>query len=60
MSGTPVTVAVDSIASRIVVPRGQRVVIDADLATLYGVTTKRLNEQVKRTPGASRPTSCSR
>ncbi|MCZ7587138.1 MAG: ORF6N domain-containing protein [Deltaproteobacteria bacterium] len=28
--------------------RGQRVVIDADLAALYGVTTKRLNEQVKR------------
>ncbi len=28
--------------------RGLRVMIDADLATLYGVTTKRLNEQVKR------------
>jgi len=28
--------------------RGQRVVLDTDLAELYGVPTKRLNEQVKR------------
>jgi phage regulator Rha-like protein len=28
--------------------RGQRVMLDADLAALYGVPTKRLNEQVKR------------
>ncbi len=28
--------------------RGTRVMLDADLADLYGVTTKRLNEQVKR------------
>jgi len=28
--------------------RGQRVILDADLATLYEVPTKRLNEQVKR------------
>jgi hypothetical protein len=28
--------------------RGHRVIIDSDLAALYGVTTKRLNEQVKR------------
>ena len=36
------------IESRILVIRGLRVMIDADLAALYGVTTKRLNEQVKR------------
>jgi hypothetical protein len=36
------------IESRIVVLRGLRLMIDADLAVLYGVTTKRLNEQVKR------------
>jgi hypothetical protein len=34
------------IESRIVVIRNLRVMIDADLAALYGVTTKRLNEQV--------------
>ena len=28
--------------------RGHRVLIDSDLAQIYGVTTKRLNEQVKR------------
>jgi len=28
--------------------RGQRVMLDSDLAKLYGVTTKRLNEQVRR------------
>ena len=28
--------------------RGQYVMIDRDLANLYGVETKRLNEQVKR------------
>lgn len=28
--------------------RGQRVMLDMDLAALYGVTTRRLNEQVKR------------
>jgi hypothetical protein len=28
--------------------RGQRIILDSDLATLYGVTTKRLNEQVRR------------
>lgn len=28
--------------------RGQKVILDADLAAIYGVSTKRLNEQVKR------------
>jgi len=36
------------IEGSILVIRGQRVIVDADLATLYGVPTKRLNEQVKR------------
>ncbi len=27
---------------------GQKVMLDSDLAELYGVTTKRFNEQVKR------------
>ncbi len=30
--------------------RGQRVMLDADLARVYGVTVKRLNEQVRRNP----------
>ncbi len=40
--------AVEQITSRILVIRGQKVIIDVDLAELYGVSTKRLNEQVKR------------
>lgn len=38
----------DPVASRILTLRGQKVILDADLAAIYGVTTKRLNEQVKR------------
>src|ERR1017187_2415719 len=33
---------------RILLIRGYRVMLDADLAEVYGVSTKRLNEQVKR------------
>jgi hypothetical protein len=36
------------IAQRILVLRGQRVLLISDLATLYGVTAKRLSEQVRR------------
>ncbi|CAG0999081.1 hypothetical protein BURK2_02870 [Burkholderiales bacterium] len=36
------------IEHRILLLRGLKVMIDADLAELYGVPTKRLNEQVKR------------
>ena len=38
----------DFIRSRILTIRGVQVMLDRDLAMLYGVTTKRLNEQVKR------------
>jgi hypothetical protein len=38
----------ERIAQGILMIRGHKVMLDADLADLYGVTTKRLNEQVKR------------
>lgn len=41
-------VAIDAIANRIALLRGQRVILDADLAALYDVSTKRFNEAVKR------------
>ena len=41
-------VGVDNIEPLIKINRGQQVMLDRDLATLYGVETKRLNEQVKR------------
>ena len=39
---------VEPIEPVIRVIRGQRVILDSDLARIYGVTTKRMNEQVKR------------
>ena len=42
----PVTVDSGRTAFKFI--RGQQVMLDRDLATLYGVETKRLNEQVKR------------
>jgi len=36
------------IEKKILLIRGEKVMVDADLSELYGVTTKRLNEQVKR------------
>jgi hypothetical protein len=41
-------VPIENIAGIILLLRGQRVLLDSALAELYGVTTKRLNEQVKR------------
>jgi len=42
------SVAVEHIAQSIRVLRGRRVLLDSELSALYGVATKRLNEQVKR------------
>lgn len=42
------TVAVAALAQRIHVTRGVKVMLDSDLATLYGVPTKALNQAVKR------------
>lgn len=38
----------NNVESLIRVIRGQQVMLDRDLAELYGVETRRLNEQVKR------------
>ncbi|MGH8690719.1 MAG: ORF6N domain-containing protein [Burkholderiales bacterium] len=38
----------ESIGARIVLLRGEKVLLDSDLAALYAVPTKRLNEQVRR------------
>ena len=37
-----------SVESRILFLRKRRVILDSDLAALYGMTVKRFNEQVKR------------
>jgi hypothetical protein len=41
-------VPLERITRAILVLRGQRVILDRELAAIYGVSTKRLNEQVKR------------
>lgn len=41
-------VPTERIVERILILRGQKVLLDLDLAALYGVSTKRFNEQVKR------------
>jgi len=41
-------IEVTTIQNRILLIRNQQVMIDRDIAELYGVETKRLNEQVKR------------
>jgi hypothetical protein len=40
----------ERIERSILLIRSHKVMLDSDLAELYGVTTKRLNEQVKRNP----------
>ena len=48
MTGENTLIPTKSIESKILLIRGQKVMLDADLAELYGVETKRLNEQVRR------------
>ena len=48
MTKALLTVPIERIEGTILVIRSVRVILDSDLALLYGVRTKRLNEQVKR------------
>jgi len=41
-------ISIEIIERRIYLIRGQKVILDSDLAELYGVTTQRLNEQIRR------------
>lgn len=48
MANSKSIVKVGNIQQRILLIRGEKVIIDADLAEAYGVPTRRLNEQVRR------------
>ena len=48
MTNRKVVVPIEGVERAILVVRGQKVILDADLAGLYGVSTKRLKEQVRR------------
>ena len=41
-------VCTETVQKRILTVRGLKILLDADLANLYGVSTKRLNEQFSR------------
>lgn len=48
MKAAALAISIERITQSILILRGQRVLLDSQLAALYGVTTKRFNEQVKR------------
>jgi len=48
LTNKSLTVSIQLIERRIYLIRGQKVLIDFDLADLYGVSTKQLNQQVSR------------
>ncbi|MCZ4312315.1 ORF6N domain-containing protein [Comamonadaceae bacterium G21597-S1] len=48
MNAPAPSLALEAITHRIFVVRDQKVLLDSDLAALYGVDTRRLNEQVRR------------
>lgn len=45
---TLVKISDEIIINKIILLRDKKVMMDRDLAELYGISTKRLNEQVKR------------
>ena len=47
---TTAIVLAKKVGSKILVVRGHKVMLDSDLAELYGVTVKRLNQQITRNP----------
>jgi ORF6N domain-containing protein len=48
MNSSPIEIPTERIEGMILLMRGQKVMLDSDLAKLYGVPTRRLNEQVRR------------
>ena len=57
MSTLPATdpLSIEDIAQRILIVRGRRVLLDADLAAFYVVVTKAFNQQVRRNLGRFPP-----
>jgi hypothetical protein len=47
-TGSKIISPIENIQNRILLIRNQKILLDSDLAALYGTTTKRLNEQIKR------------
>ena len=43
-------VKLETVQDKIIDVRGEKVILDSDVAALYGVETKRINEAVKNNP----------
>lgn len=50
MENLPQTIGTKEVEARVIELRGQKVILDRDVAELYGVETKRINEAVKNNP----------
>lgn len=50
MKNLPQTIGTKEVEARVIELRGQKVILDRDVAELYGVETKRVNEAVKNNP----------
>lgn len=50
MKNDVIAIGINEIESRLIELRGLKVLLDCDVATLYGVETKRINEAVKNNP----------
>ena len=48
MASSKSLVTTEDITRAIIILRGHRILLDSELAKIYGTTTKRLNEQIKR------------
>src|SRR5262249_35517924 len=48
MANEPAMIGSEGIETKIHLIRGQRVMLDSDLASIYGISTKRLKEQFRR------------
>ena len=58
MNESLVTVPIERIEKAIFLIRGEKVMLDRELAVLYGVSTKVFNQAVKRHRDRFRRTSC--
>ena len=58
MARTGLALPSETIERRILLLRGQKVLLDSDLADLYGVSTKALNQAVNGIAAGSPMTSC--
>jgi hypothetical protein len=59
MSQTPSLIPTERIERAILLIRGEKVMLDSDLAELYGVETRALNQALNATPVGFLRTSCS-